>query len=191
MPNSLYMIRCVTSIPSIVRFVVLLVATSSLGMAYVTAETIANDNAPTTVTLSVRAIQASAPTERGKETAERSDATQSNRTQLDPELKDIEGRLINLPFSRFQLLASKNETITIKQKNSLQLPNGQKLTFRPMYMDHKKVGLWLNWRDKDGSEILNTRVHFDSNESVVTGTDCAHDQGLILAIKAEQVAASN
>jgi hypothetical protein len=185
------MIRCVASIPSVVRSIVLLVATFSLGMAYAAADSSANDNAPTTVTLSVRAIQASAPTEGDKETAERSDTTQSNRAQLDPELKDIESRLINLPFSRFQLLASKNETITIKQKNSLQLPNGQKLTFRPMYMDHKKVGLWLNWRDKDGSEILNTRVHFDSNESVVTGTDCAHDQGLILAIRAQQVAASN
>lgn len=185
------MIRCVTSIPSVVRSVVLLATTFSLGLTGVAAETSTNDNAPTTVTLSVRAIQASAPTEGDKETVGRGKATQSGRAQLDPELKDIESRLINLPFSRFQLLASKNETITIKQKNSLQLPNGQKLTFRPMYMDHKKVGLWLNWRDKDGSEILNTRVHFDSNESVVTGTDCAHDQGLILAIKAQQVSASN
>lgn len=185
------MVRCVSSIPSVVRSIIVSVATFSLGLATVDAQTVDSEHVPTTVMLSVRAIQASGPTERDKEISERSDGKEPNSTQLDPALKDIEGRLINLPFSRFQLLASKNETITIKQKNSLQLPNGQKLTFRPMYMDHKKVGLWLNWRDKDGSEILNTRVHFDSNESVVTGTDCAHDQGLILAIKAEQVASSN
>jgi hypothetical protein len=158
-----------------------------VGLLPVDALTEENDRSPTTVMLSVRAIQASTPIERDKDGQARPTAPSA---QLDPELRDIEGSLSNLPFARFQLLASKNETITIKQKNSLQLPNGQKLTFRPMYMDNKKVGLWLNWRDKDGSEILNTRVHFDANDSVVTGTDCAHDQGLILAIKAVQVAVS-
>jgi hypothetical protein len=185
------MIRCVTSIPSVVRYIIVSVATLLLGLGSVDAQVTDKEHSSTTVMLSVRAIQASAPLEQDKETAARSDAKQPNPTQIDPELKDLEGRLINLPFSRFQLLASKEETITIKQKNSLQLPNGQKLTFRPMYMDRKKVGLWLNWRDRDGSEILNTRVHFDSNESVVTGTDCAHDQGLILAIKAVQVGVSD
>jgi len=176
------MIRCVSSIPLFTQAIIISLLTAIVGGGVTETYAADSEQSPTTVMLSVRAIQASEPIERAKEAAEPASAP-----RLDPDLKDIEGRLINLPFSNFQLLASKQETITIKQKNSLQLPNGQKLTFRPMYMDQKKVGLWLHWRDKDGSEILNTRVHFDSNESVVTGTDCAHDQGMILAIKAALV----
>ncbi len=175
------MIRCLTSISRIAQALVISLFMSP-DVVFGESKADNNDQSPTTVVLSVRAIQATAPTAGIPE-----NTVHARAPQLDSELKDIEGRLINLPFSNFQLLTSKQETITIKQKNSLQLPNGQKLTFRPMYMDQKKVGLWLHWRDKDGSEILNTRVHFDSNESVVTGTDCAHDQGLILAIKAVRV----
>lgn len=176
------MIRCVSSIPLFTQAIIMSLLAAIIGGTFTKAHAEDSEQSPTTVMLSVRAIQATAPIERRKDASE-----QPTALQLDPNLKDIEGRLINLPFSNFQLLASKQETITIKQKNSLQLPNGQKLTFRPMYMDQKKVGLWLHWRDKDGSEILNTRVHFDSNESVVTGTDCAHDQGMILAIKAARI----
>lgn len=179
------MIRCVSSIPLLAQVIIISLMAAVGGSQLTKAHAADSEQSPTTVILSVRAIQATAPIERGTNAPE-----QVSAPQLDADLKDIEGRLINLPFSNFHLLTSKQETITIKQKNSLQLPNGQKLTFRPMYMDQKKVGLWLHWRDKDGSEILNTRVHFDSNESVVTGTDCAHDQGMILAIKAVQVEAS-
>lgn len=136
----------------------------------------------TTVTISVRTIQASEPSHHHSDSGEKSPSI-----HLASSLQDLEARLANLPFANFQLIAKKEETITLKKKNSLQLPNGQSLTFRPMYLEDKKVGLWLNWRDKDGSEILNTRVHFDSNEAVLTGTDCAADEGLILAIKATPV----
>lgn len=104
--------------------------------------------------------------------------------QVDDSIKDLAGKLSQLPFGNFQLLSTKEEVITLRTRDSLQLPNGHSLTFRPMYLDSKKVGLWLNWRDHDGGEILNTRVHFDASDSVLTGTDCAHDKGLILAIKA-------
>lgn len=140
-----------------------------------------NPHEPTTVTISVRTIEASEPTK------EAHDTDHAPALTLADGLTDIQERLVNLPFSNFQLLSSKKETITIKKKNSMHLPNGQTLWFRPMYLEHKKVGLWLSWKERDGSEILNTRVHFDSNDAVVTGTDCASDKGLILAIKAVPV----
>ncbi len=136
------------------------------------------------MTISVRTIEASEPTRDAHQT------DSGPALKVDRDLTDIQSRLANLPFSHFELLASKQETLTIKKKNSIQLPNGQTLWFRPMYMEHKKVGLWLNWKEKDGSEILNTRVHFDSNDAVVTGTDCESNKGLILAIKAVPVDAS-
>ncbi len=134
------------------------------------------------ITLSVRTIQASTP-----RNAEEVPASTDRPIRLEGNIRDLGPKLSQLPFDTFQLLSTKEETIALKTRDSLQLPNGHSLTFRPMYMDAKKVGLWLHWRDQDGGEILNTRVHFDSADSVLTGTDCAHEKGLILAIKASAV----
>ena len=106
---------------------------------------------------------------------------------VDKKLEDIRSKLLQLPFSHYQLLSAKEEIITLKKKNKFNLPNGQKLIFRPMYLEGEKVGLWLNWRDEVGKEILNTRLHFDSVDSVVTGTNCGRDEGLVLAIKASAI----
>lgn len=106
---------------------------------------------------------------------------------VDKQLEDIKGKLLQLPFSHYQLLSAKEEIIALKKKNKFKLPNGQTLIFRPMYLEGEKVGLWLNWRDEVGKEILNTRLHFDSVDSVVTGTNCGRDEGLVLAIKASAI----
>jgi len=135
---------------------------------------------PGSVIVFVRTIQASEPLD-----AEESESAHSPKVPSD--LSDIEGKLAQLPFRSFMLLASKSETHSLKKREMMKLPNGQTLVFRPMYMDKKRVGLWLNWRDADDSEILNTRVHFDTDDSVVTGTDCAENKGLILAIKAKAI----
>ena len=134
------------------------------------------------VNVFVRTIQASEPVP-----ADPPEGQDIQSPKVPAELSDLSVKLAQLPFSSFSLLASKNETHFLKKRETMQLPNGQTLTFRPMYMDNKRVGLWLNWRDSDGSEILNTRVHFDADDSVVTGTDCAGNKGLILAIKAVAV----
>jgi hypothetical protein len=138
-----------------------------------------------TIKLSVRTIQASEPS--AESVSSKSSGSNDRQIHVDGALADLQPKLAHLPFSHFHLLSRKEETITLRKKNSLQLPNGQSLVFRPIYMDTQKVGLWLNWRDKDGSEILNTRLHFDSQDSVLTGTDCAHNEGLILAINAVAV----
>lgn len=130
------------------------------------------------VRLSIRTIQASDPREPSGHNSS------SVVSHIDTALGDLESKLARLPFAKFHLIALKEETITLRKKNWIQLPNGQSLAFRPMYVENKKVGLWLNWKDRDGTEILNTRLHFDANDSVLTGTDGPHDQGLILAIKA-------
>ena len=138
---------------------------------------------PSTIKLSVRAIQASDPHDLD---AER-DESKQRAIHVDSSLEDLQAKLTHLPFNNFRLLSLREELITLKTRDSLQLPRGQTLMFRPIYMEAHKIGLWLNWKDKDGSEILNTRVHFDSKDTVLTGTDCSHNEGLILAIKAMQV----
>jgi hypothetical protein len=131
------------------------------------------------IKISVRAIQASEPC--ASETAR---VDNDRKIHFDKSISDLEARLSQLPFNHFQLLSTKEETLASKARDSVQLPNGHTLMFRPIYADHKKAGLWIDWRDRDGSEILNTRIHFDTEDSILTGTDCSSDKGLILAIRA-------
>jgi hypothetical protein len=135
------------------------------------------------VTIFVRTIEATDPIS--------GDVPQDGGTsdvKMDQALKDLRPKLAQLPFSSFKLIASKEEQLSLKRKEIMHLPNGQSLALRPIYMDQKRVGVWLNWKDTGGADILNTRIHFDADDSVLTGTDCAHDAGLILAIKAVPVA---
>ena len=111
-------------------------------------------------------------------------ADQAETPSLEDALADLKPQLILLPFSTFHLIDSKEEEISLKKKESFRLPNGQTLTFRPMYMEKERVGMWLSWKDTDGSDILNTRIHFDADDSVLTGTDYHDNEGRILAIRA-------
>ena len=172
-----------------------LLRTVSLSLTVLTvsgAKVQADETAPRneTIKVSVRAIQASVPHEASEN--EQSARSAERAIHVDQDLSDLQEKLIHLPFNTFRLISKKEETLALKTRDSLQLPNGQSLMFRPIYMDqHKvgqrKVGLWLNWKDRDGSEILNTRVHFDSQDTVLTGTDCSHNEGMILAIKAIEI----
>jgi hypothetical protein len=131
------------------------------------------------VTIFVRTIEATDPIK-----GDLSDAAEEPVVRVDAALEDLQPKLAQLPFSSFKLLASKQEHVSLRKRQTLHLPNGQSLVLRPMYVDHKRVGVWLNWKDTGGTDILNTRIHFDADDSVLTGTDCPHDAGLILAIKA-------
>jgi hypothetical protein len=111
-------------------------------------------------------------------------AEQHTPPSLEESLSDIKAQLVLLPFSSFHLISSKEEEISLKKKESFRLPDGQTLTFRPMYMEKERVGMWLSWKDTDGSDILNTRIHFDADDSVLTGTDYHDNEGRILAIRA-------
>jgi hypothetical protein len=130
----------------------------------------------------VRTIKASTP----RQVTNNTEAERST-IQVEPSLSDLQGKLSLLPFSSFHLIASTEEDLSLKQKESVRLPNGQTLSFRPMYMEQARVGMWLSWRDVDGSDILNTRIHFDADESVITGTDYHENEGRILAIRALKV----
>jgi hypothetical protein len=135
------------------------------------------------VKIFVRTIEATDPIE-----TESSNETNESVVRIDQALRDLQPKLMQLPFSSFKLLASKEEQVSLRKRETLHLPNGQSLALRPMYMDHKRVGVWLNWKDTGGADILNTRIHFDADDSVLTGTDCPLNAGLILAIKAVPIA---
>ena len=113
-------------------------------------------------------------------------STENEGIAVDQELLDLKPKLELLPFHSFRLIASKEQEISLKKRDLVLLPNSQTLAFRPIYMENKRVGMWINWRDKYGEEILNTRIHFDPNNPVITGTDTSPNSGLILAIQTER-----
>ena len=131
------------------------------------------------IKLVVRTIQAS-----GNRSSNSPQTPETSSITLEDSLSDLKPKLTLLPFSSFRLISKKEQEISLKKKESLQLPNGQTLSFRPMYMENHRACVWLSWKDTDGSDILNTRIHFDANESVLTGTDYLDNEGRILAIRA-------
>lgn len=136
----------------------------------------------TKVKLVVRTIHAS-----GARGGEAQQASGESTISVENSLTDLKPKLAMLPFTSFRLISQREEEISVKKKESIQLPNGQTLAFRPMYMDKERVGMWLSWKDTDGSDILNTRIHFDADESVLTGTDYRDNEGRILAIRATKI----
>ena len=102
--------------------------------------------------------------------------------QLDPAISDLKDKLDTLPFEHFVLISSEERLLPLKKKETIQFAGGQLLHLRPILIEGDKVSLWLNWKDAKGQNILDTRMHFDSSQSMLAGTDSTDDTGLLLAI---------
>ena len=109
--------------------------------------------------------------------------------RLDVRLDDIRAKLEQLPFRHFSYLSSERVIIPIKRKQIVTFASGQTLALRPVYCEQEKIGLWLRWSEKNGDEILDTRLHVNPGESMLAGTDSSPTTGLILAIDVEPVSA--
>ena len=104
---------------------------------------------------------------------------------VDNGIKDLSSKLQKLPFTRFKLLSTYSEIVPVANRRTISIGEGHNLTLRPLYIDGKKVGMWLRWQDHSGMKLLDTRMHLTSGESMITGTDAAAGSGVILAIDVE------
>lgn len=157
--------------------------TAYFNISCVAAQIRAEDKEAEAVTITVRTIEATQPIS--------ADEQGQPAQSVESPLEDLKSKLQEIPYKNFRLVSSKEERFCLKKRQSMQLPNGQALSFRPIYMDGKKVGLWINWKDHDGAQILDTRLHFNSDDSVITGTDHVTGSGTVLAIKAEPIHRKN
>ena len=105
------------------------------------------------------------------------------KNPVDAALSDIRVQLEQLDFSEFRFLGSHAEVIPLKRKALIRLDQGHFLTVRPLYIEPRRVGLWLKWVDQRGMELLDTRLHLTPEESMITGTDAADNCGTLLAIR--------
>lgn len=101
-------------------------------------------------------------------------------------IEDLRGKLSTLPYHNYRLLNTYERNIELHSKSELDLGGGQKLYLKPLSKKGEKVCLWLSWKDEQGAEIIDTRMHLSAGQSMITGTEKLPDSGVILALDVVQ-----
>lgn len=136
-----------------------------------------NDLEVNTVVVNIRTVRAYDPA-----TEESSKTLKSRDYLIDKRIEDLRSKLEKLNYRGFKLLSSSRAEIKMKGRETIQLVDGQTLTIRPLYLENKRACLWVKWNGQAGEDILDTRMHFDSGESMLTGTNHGDETGIVLAI---------
>lgn len=124
-------------------------------------------------------VQSGAP---ANESASTSDAAAG--PTLDDRLQDLEPQLKELDFQHFAQLDSHEIELPLRGRQTLPLMDGDQLTIRPVAYDGEKVCVWIKWRDRAGTEILDSRMRFTVGQDMILGADKGEASGMVLAIKA-------
>ena len=134
------------------------------------------------VMVHVRAVQAMDPTNGSDDNETQAQAGSDSEIKCDRSIADLRSKLQQLSYKRFRLVDNEKRLIGLTHRETIALSGGETLTVRPLYVDRNRIGMFLDWQDRKGATILNTRMHFTPGESVLTGTDHGTDTGMILAI---------
>lgn len=122
--------------------------------------------------LRVRIIHASTP----------SVDVSSGVAQVSASLKDISSELTSLPFKKFTLLESIDRTVSMKEKETIKLSTGDKVSIRPHYVESGKLCFWFKWVDKNGSQILDSKLHVEKGKGVISGADSSEKEARLIAL---------
>ena len=106
---------------------------------------------------------------------------------IDSRLQDLALKFQKLQFRTFKLVSSQTRVVGLERKEVMSIGSGNTLMLRPISMDKNRVGMWIKWTDSAGVEVLDTRMHFECGDSMITGADHTGDSGIILAIDVEPV----
>jgi hypothetical protein len=142
----------------------------------------APDTSIQNVTLRVRAIRAKGLRQNRVDVSSMLRKGKANSFSVDQGLIDLTSKFEQLPYRTYKLIMSREVDVPLKQKQTVRLQGGQILNVRLMYANSDKVGLWVHWLDKDGSALLDTRMHFTRAEAMLTGTDSSKNCAVILAM---------
>ncbi len=103
--------------------------------------------------------------------------------ELDERVEDLRSKLSRLPFTTFRLVSMDEEEITLMNRKTIHLSNGHSLCMRAVEQNGDSMTVWLKWKDDNGMSILDTRLNFALNESMVAGIEGQQDTGIILAVR--------
>jgi len=137
----------------------------------------------TGVAVRVRAIRTHGLKEKKLTPAEQLKAPRSRRLYIDEALADLEPKLQALPYRSYKVMTIREIVLPVDKQQSLKLIGGQTLNLRLLYADKARVGMWLNWLDKKGGVLLDTRLHFNRDEPMLTGTESSKKCGTLLALE--------
>jgi hypothetical protein len=107
---------------------------------------------------------------------------------IDDAAKDLAPHLSSLPFARYSTVDSQAIEVVARQKVEADIADTDRLAVRVQYLHEDRIGIWLNWHDGRGTELLNTRLHISKDMPVVVGADAVDGkQGVarILAVTIE------
>lgn len=129
------------------------------------------------VTVRVRAIKGHEPIG--------TDGDNVKPLKIDKRLADISAKLNGFQFRKFRLISQQELNVPVKKKTAISLTEKTVLNIRPIYVKDQRVGMWIKWTDSSGERtLLDTRMHFNSGETMLAGTNCKDDKALILSISA-------
>lgn len=131
------------------------------------------------VNLLVRTLLASKP-------MDASEGHEKHRVKLDQNIKDLRTKLEQLPYKKFQMLSSRTISVPPKKKVPLKIDSDSNLNFRLLYANEHRAGIWLNWLDSSGMELLNTRMHFNCTEPMVAGTENTDEEARLVAVSVQR-----
>ncbi len=103
-----------------------------------------------------------------------------------PGIKDIKDKLKKLKYNHLTLMSEQEKRVAMNSKETFTLVDGNVISFRPVSKNKDKVCLWLNWKDSSGMNVIDTRLHFNGNETVITGMDTPNGSGIVLAIDVKE-----
>lgn len=110
-------------------------------------------------------------------------AAQTSTEDIDSRIGDLADKLRRLPFTAFKLQSEDVVQLSTLNRKKISLSNGQTICLRPIESSGDQITMWLKWKGKDGMSILDTRINFGLNETMVAGIEGQSEgTGTVLAI---------
>ncbi len=102
-------------------------------------------------------------------------------------LLDVKNQLQPLPFQRYQVLQAHEQRVSLMKEAGFELvgAEGEKSSIRvtPQTIVHKRVRVFVDWKDESGEEILSTTLRMVNGRSMVLGTDSSQNRSTIICVK--------
>jgi len=110
-------------------------------------------------------------------------------SHLPPVLNDVAFKLQDLPYNAFKLQGQSEVQVGLHSIREVRLASDDPsfpehtLKLKLLGLNRGKVCLWMNWREADGGQILESRVHFKQGEQFVTGTEAKDGGGMLVVLQ--------
>ena len=95
----------------------------------------------------------------------------NEESQKDSFSEDIFNQLKHLPFSSFKLLKKETSQIELGQEINFKFyDDTHNVSFMPTNLTSDKVHAMLRWVEQSDTNLINTKMWFEKNKSIVFGS---------------------